>query len=290
MSPTEFPLAQPFSELDREYALQGPGQFLFTGEDNLQIDTIGSVAGLVITVAGVMLTSKLELRPFSRSVVPTSDRTLGSTRISVDSGWLQHVRVIVTTGAPLYGQTWVGLRIARGTTANALVTGTITTGYVTANTDLFWPGQQPVNPLDGEGAPRRIAVISPAAGADWAFTVPTGARWELVAVLETFAAAIAVANRLARLIITDGTNNIVFVPAPAAITASQTALQSYQAGGGGPMTADNTVPGSIVYEAPLPNDVFLIGGWQVTSSTNGIQAADQYSAISLYVREWLEGN
>jgi len=281
-------LAPDFAGLDRALAVQGPAQYLFTAEDQIQIDTLGSVANLVLTISGAMLGARLQLLPFAFTVVPTSSRSVGTTRVTVDSGWLQHIRIVVTTGAPILGQTFVWIRICRGGTTNALVLGTIASGYVTASTDLYWPGGTTQLPLDGEGAALRIAITNPAAGADWSVTVPTGARWELVSASMLYTASAVAANRQPRLTVDDGTNIVFEGPSVAAITAGLAIRESWGAGAGGPVSADITTGGAV--SSGLPNDLYLEGGWRVRSSTGAIDGGDTWTAGSLYVREWLEGN
>lgn len=278
------PLAK-FANFPRDAALQGPAQYVFLGEDQLEIDSIGSVSGVVLTISGVMLSERFELRPFSFTHTPSSNRSIVTTRVSIDSGWLEHLRIIVSTGAPIFGQVFVAARICRGGTSNALVLGTIATGYVTANTDVAWPEFENLLPLDGAGAPRSITVSNPAAGSEWSQVVPTGARWKIVAVVAQLVTSAAVATRSVRLFLDDGANVFFATPAAATQAAGATVAYSYGDGAGGPITAD-----AAFIEAPLPNDCYLLGGFRIRSKTANIDVGDQYSLITLLVQEWQEGN
>src|SRR5215470_1568071 len=269
-----YPLGPPFADLDRPLAVQGPAQFLFTGEDVLQIDTLCSLAGVTLTITGAMLGEGLQLLPFSFTHAPNSNRTIATTRVTVDSGWLQHVRVIASAGAPLLGQCFVFIRQVRGLTTNALALARITSGYVTATTDLSYPNDAAQLPLDSEGAPLRIAVTTPAAGADFTITVPTGARWQLDTVSGLYTASAAVANRVPELVIDDGANIVFAAPTNTAITGGQTARVSWGAGAGGPIAGANTDQ-----TIPLANDMYLPGGFRIRSNTALIQAADTWTAI-----------
>jgi len=280
-----YPFDVPFGSLARETILQGPGQFVFTGEDALQIDSLSSLAGLVLTITGTMLGEGGLLIPFAFTHVPNSNRTVATTRVSIDSGWLQQVRVVVSTGAPLIGQCWVAVRRSRGLTAIALTTATIQTQYVTATTDLYWPGAQAQLPLDGEGAALRQAVTTPGAGADWTITVPTGARWELIAASGLFTAAVAAANRQPELIIDDGANIVFAAPTQTNITTGQVSRVSWGAGAGGPLAGVN-----LDQSLPIPNDLYLPAGFRIRSNTPNINAGDTWTAINVFTREWLEGN
>jgi hypothetical protein len=271
--------------LDRSLLLSGPSGFCFDLDDALQIDSLCSLAGVAFTVSGVMLDAQNKLKAFEFTHTPNSTRTLATTRQAIGSGWLLRVRVTATSGAPLLGQAYVWLRVCRGLTSSARINGTIINGYLTASTDVNWPSGVAQQPLDGEGVPLSISVAQPAAGADWSQTVPTGARWKVVAATAQLATAAAVATRLARLVIDDGTTPIFEAPAAASQAASLSVLYTYGQGAGGPVTAD-----AAVIEGPIPNDAYLPAGFRIRSSTGAIQAADQWSAIRLLVQEWLEGN
>jgi len=282
-----WPASPEFARAPRINALQGPAQYLFTGEDALQIDSFDSAAGVTLTIAGAMLGTDLQLLPFSFTVTPTTNRVVTTVRVGVDSGWLEHIRIIVTAGAPLLGQTFVFVRICRGTLANALTLGTIASGYVTANTDLYWPGGTTQLPLDGEGWAQAVTIGNPAAGTDWSQTVPTNARWELVAASALLTTSAVVANRQPRLIADDGATPVFEAASPVAITAGLAIRESWGAGAGGPVSADILTGGAV--SSGLPNDLYLPAGFRVRSATGAIDVGDQWSAIRLYVREWIEG-
>src|SRR5260370_34390219 len=99
--------APDYGGLARDLAIRGPGYSLFTPEDALQIDVVNSVAGVVLTVSGQLLGSRLELLPFSFMVTPTSNRTLSTVRVVIGAGWLQQLRVVVSSGTVIAGQTFV---------------------------------------------------------------------------------------------------------------------------------------------------------------------------------------
>jgi len=271
--------------LPRELALRFPSPFVLTGEDALEIDSVCSLPNVTLTISGVMLSSRLQLIPFSFIHLPNSNRTIATTRTSIDSGWIMHLRVTASAGAPLVGQTFVWVRLCRGTTATALILGTICSGYVTANTDIFFPGGLQQGPLDGNGVVRSVQIANPAAGADFTITVPTGARWELVSASALFTTAAAVANRHTLLVVDDGAN-IVYESAQTTAQIASLAIQHSW----GQAIAASTDAGGLSDVNPLPARIALVGGWRVRSSTGNIQAADQWSAIFISVREWLEGN
>lgn len=270
---------------DRDALLAGVSPFVFTLEDQLQIDSLCSIAGAQYTVTGVMLTGDYRLRPFAFVHSPNSNRTIATSRFSIGSGWLLRLRIASTAGTPTNGQAFVWARICRGLTSVAQVNGTIVANYVTANTDLFWPGGPVSSPLDGAGALRSITGTAPAAGAEISEVVPTGARWELLAFNALLTAGAAVASRFPNLAIDDGANIFGEITSQAATTAGNTNRLSF-APGLDALTAYANSNQSL----PLPIGLRLSAGFRIRTVTSNLQAADQYTAPQYLVREWLEGN
>jgi hypothetical protein len=280
---SSYPLSPEFAGLLRRETLLAPSPYLFVGEDVLQVDTFGSIANVVLTVSGAMLGNGLQLVPFSFTVVPSSNRTIVTNRVSLDSGWLQHIRVAVTSGTVIAGQVFVNLRFARGLTSNALLLGTIASGYVTTNTDLYWPGLTLLGPLDGVGAIRSITGTTPGAGAEISETTPTAARWEVLAVQFKLTASATVANRVVTLNFDDGVNVFATFGASDVQTAGQ-ALTWQAAAGVGRFAA----PTALVVVLSLSNGLRMLAGYRMRTVTTALQVGDQYTAPQYLVREWLE--
>lgn len=279
------PEAPDFADLKRDAALQPPVASLFTPEDALQIDALAANTTVTLTITGTMLSQRLEVLPFSFTFVPTTNRVLSTTRVSIGAGWLQSVRVIVTTGAPVRGSCFVWVRKARGVLSNAVVLATFVAGYITASADLYYPGALSAGPLDGQGGTKSVAGTTPALGAEVSETVPTGARWLLLSFRATLATSVAAGNRLPRLQIDDGAAVYCGVPAGAAVIPSSTQRFTWFPGG-----QLSSQPDSAETNMGLPIGLTLGPGHRIRTSTVAIAAGDQYSAVQYLVAEWLEGN
>lgn len=260
-----------------------PGAFEMTGEDNLQISVANSLSSCVVTVAGRFLTIDGEIIPFLQTFAPTTGRTVTSVLLPFGDGWLLNATAFVSTGAPLTGQTFVRLQVIRGAAGATLVLGTLAAGYVTAVQPLAYPANRVRSSLDGQGVLRSIAGTDPAAGTEISETVPTGARWRLLALSCRLVTSAAVANRSPILLLDDGAA-IYFGSDPGGtIPASQnfrfTAGQATQ----------RLIAVTDVYQWTLPNDHRMLAGHRWRTSTQNIQAADDYSNVQYLVEEWLEG-
>ena len=138
--------------------------------------------------------------------------------------------------------------------------------------------------------------MDPAAGAEVADTVPTGARWRLWAVEVVLVTDGTAANRntaifiddagstiTRRLLLTDTTNQ----------TATQTRTHHWSPGTESNTAASTSiVDGAITLLAKFPmslqRGILLFAGYNIRTVTTGIVAGDNYGVARYIVEEWLE--
>lgn len=262
---------------------RSPGAYLLDGQEFVRLTVAASVAGVTIKAivrtinpAGRVTRTQLEIAPSSTRATSTVLRAVGD-------GAIIDATIRVTAGTPLYGQAAAVLDIVQSNSGEQQPTGTLVGGYVTVSNPLFAPGAMQTAFVDGPGAVRVVVGSVPAAGADILETVPTGARWELVALTALLTTAVAVANRLVALTIDDGAN-VYFKDSPNFVqTASLTDTYSFADGQNKLAT-----PSATAVVGNLPADGRLLAGHRIRTSTALIQAADQWTAPIYLVREWLE--
>lgn len=133
----------------------------------------------------------------------------------------------------------------------------------------------------GESPYRRsrivVPVASPAAGADWTVAVPAGHLWEPVAVSATLVTSAAVATRVARLLFSDG--NFTFADCPPFATQAASLTRRYLW-----LVSPTGVAQGAGVLSSMP-DLCAMAGWAIRTTTDLIDAADQWSAIMLHVRD-----
>jgi hypothetical protein len=132
----------------------------------------------------------------------------------------------------------------------------------------------------GRGFTAPVSVATPAAGADWSYTI-TGSYWIRLAALSfQFVSSSATANRVPTLqILDEGGVILAAIPPAAAQTASHTYTYTFLPNVG--------VVGSIdanVAVAPLPS-FFLRPGYKVVTVTSAIDTGDQYSNIRMIAEQ-----
>lgn len=263
----------------------GGAPLYVTGEDALCLTVFNAAAGAIVTVSGRMQQlGEARPKPFSQTLTPATDRSASTVRFAIGEGWLLNAQAIVTGGTPAIGQTFARLSLCHGTTTNALELFTMAAGYVTAKMPLSYPGSGVLASVEGAGALRAIVGSTPGVGAEISETVPTGARWELVALVAQLTASATVASRLPVLVLDNGANGFTFTGQQGAQPAGTADIYTFAQG-----MPSLAVGASSVGASPIPIGVRFGAGFRIRTSTGGLQVGDQWTAPTYLVREWIEG-
>ncbi len=264
-----------------------PGACYFAGDDHLRVTVLNALTGVTVRVAGRFLHCEAgeapRVEPFVHTLIPASDRSPSVLTRRLGTGWLLQVQAIASVGTPITGQTFAQISIVRGYSGGVDDLATLAAGYVTAIQRCVWPGDRIHDSLDGGGAIRSITGTVPAAGAEISETVPTGARWELIALRAQLVTDANAANRVVRLLLDDGA--LIFGHSTSNL--NQTATLTYTYG---------WTQGLVTPFVGQVNALFsgfaarnrLLAGHRIRTVTAAIQATDQYSLVQYLVREWLE--
>jgi hypothetical protein len=256
----------------------------FVDDAALRVRSFGNTAGVTVLIAGRFIDADAQhTKPFSAPHTPNSDRTVATSDIPLGRGWLQTLTVIASGGSPMYGGVFVCVDVIQGRGAGATTVGTLLQGFVTSGQRLAWPGTPLRSPTESTGAFRSVAGSDPAAGAEISETVPTGARWQVLAITATLVSDGTAANRRPRLTIDDGTTVYFVSPSGNTQTATQTIVYTWAIGA--PLAA--TLNSSFnLHGLPAPH--WLRAGHRIQTVTASIQAGDNWGAPQLWVEERLE--
>jgi hypothetical protein len=216
--------------------------------------------------------------------VPTTDRSPSVTTITLGEGFLLTLGVTVLAGAPLRGQTYCRVQVARGLTGSERFMTDLLADYVSTRYAPVWPVSQAQPPTQGQGIFRLVTGSAPNAGQEISITVPAGVRWRPYGIRFTLQTSVLLATRVVRLKVDDGLATTVTVAGGARTGGNRLLSFNFtrQAGFGAALPAI----GEIIM--PLP-DLLLLGGWRIFTHTKNIRILDQYSAPVLLVEEWIEG-
>jgi hypothetical protein len=126
--------------------------------------------------------------------------------------------------------------------------------------------------------------VSPAAGADISIPVPFGTFWDMNSMTALLTTGAGVANRLVSFFVKNQDGQIVYqYQFSTAITATQTCTFTFSEDyAAAPQSQGN----GLIILGPSPKPWFL-PGWTFGTVTAGIQAADQWSAVTAWVEEYL---
>ncbi len=142
-------------------------------------------------------------------------------------------------------------------------------------------------PGAGVGELINIQGTNPAAGADFVWTTPAFARQRFRRAAATLTTAVAVANRVvSALLNVGGINGNAFLSNPAPAQAASL-VKAYMIEPG--YAAEETAfDANNQFRFAMPNEVWLVTNEKLSTSTTGIQAADQWSNIALTFEEWAQ--
>jgi hypothetical protein len=175
------------------------------------------------------------------------------------------------------------INLIRQTSPATTLNLTLTRGYSTVLSPVCWPVIPQDFPQQKPGAFRQQQITTPAAGADFTINVPNFMRWRIISLRATLVTSAAVANRAAILQFNNAGNVLYNACAANLQAASLTVGYSWGAGVTTLLaTVGATTPNA---ETSIPVDLTLSAGMTITSTTQNIQAADQWSAIFMLIEE-----
>jgi hypothetical protein len=265
--------------------IASPFQFALTEDDNLQIVSANSVTGVALTIQGRRLSTAGKIEPFSFQHIPNTDRSTRSENFTLGAGSLLNLVIFVSSGAPRIGQTYVSARLIRGLSAATILLGGVLGGYVTAAQVLGYPGSPIKTSFEDGGVIRTLNGTDPAAGSEIHEVVPTGARWQLIALGATLACSGVGGVRRPTLVLAPGGAQVGFCPSNYDAPAGLSTIYPWAVG----MTFSARV-GSVQQSAGLPTEPLLVAGSSIDTQTLGFDAGDNWNAPTMVVREWLEVN
>ncbi len=261
--------------------IQPPTEFWVTPDDYLLVGITNGLTGVVVQIQCRIWTPEGILSVPAQAITPPADRVLRFTAIPLYYGFL-YSAVAFPSGStlPARGQTYVSLQIVRTPNQTLSAVLPMAANYVQANGPVQWPYSQNAGATAGTGAVISIAVTTPAPGADWIQTVPTGARWQIVATTAVLTTAAGGVNRFVIMVTYDNAGNIVGrYPSSIGLAPAATFGLTFASGYG------LSIVGDIFVDSGYPTAMTLEAGWQIGSVTRIIQAGDQWSSIRMLIYE-----
>lgn len=266
----------------RTDAIDPPAPLYLALDDQLTVDCWSSQSGFQMGLALRLLLPSGEIIPSVDFFSIASNRTQTSFKPKTPECFI--LGLVAGPNTVLKrGQLWARVAILRaGAQASPAFSQVLCSGYAVGLDQLTWPEGQKLSSTDGRGWFRSITGTQPGVGAEISETVPTGAIWRLISFKYTLTTSATVGNRDSHLIIDDGTNNLVEIPA-ASNTAASLAVR-YTWGTPNQMNVSNNAQAM-----PMTNaDIWLPAGCRIRTSTTNLAAGDQYSAPQYFVEEYIQ--
>lgn len=254
------------------------------GTETLRLTVWNGAPTLTVRLSGRVRDLSGRIVPFVETLVPTTDRVATVLDRSMPEGELLGVSARVSSGTSRDGWTYATIELGTGQGAGFQALDVLAGDCITATRRVSWPGSGLRGPIDSGGFMRSITGTTPAAGAELAESVPTGARWELVAFAATLVTNATAANRQPAIVLDDGANVFFRGPMNVNEVASGTFPNYWSQG----LLVSTGAPNNVV-NGSVPAGNRLAAGMRIRTITTAIQAGDQWGAVQYLVREWLEG-
>jgi hypothetical protein len=288
MQPGEFALTPGANQVSIGLENVAPPSTLYIQRDDVL--GIGCFAGKAhtVTITGRFLRANDGVVIQFSQAFAVAAYTFTRNTIPLGEGYLLSVTAAVSATIAA-GECFVSIDLIRGPFLSqpGIVTQTLVADYVAFTRPIGWPGGRQINAWDVPGFPISVAVADPAAGADWVLASPGSSSRAVRFVTARLVASGAAANR--QVVFRIGTDvGVMDIGATANVIASQVAVFRLLVGVGPYTDAAGN------FQLPLP----MGPGYHNTSSstvsvrtiTTNLQAADQWSLVTVGFEEWILGN
>lgn len=256
--------------------------FTVTQKDFIFLQAASTVSNTIVRLE--IMAVRHDGRQFQTTLLARPD-SAGNLALTTERGaeyLMTSITAHLNAGSPGLGQCFVRAGVMRGGENIVFSTATLISGYLPVGGALFWPGGNYKHPGEGIGTVIELDIANPAAGANFSFAVPsfhTIRPLGLTFILTTDANA---ANRVISIAMTNGAADTVLTKTASSLqTASLVHNYSLSIA-----TQPPSLPTSLIQEISMP-EIKLNEGWTIDTTTDSIQAGDQYSAIKLAFEEWL---
>lgn len=261
------------------------GRLYLQQNDVVVLSSWNSYVGASLTI-NVRVINCGEARIVNAVHIPATNRTRVQTVLAVGPGWLDTVAVFDNSAALRRGHCYITVTVERSSGADQTPQAVLLSGYVTAVRSLGYPDGPKESSTEGPGLIRTIVGTNPAAGVEIVETVPTNAIYSIQSVRFMFATGTTVINRRVNVLFDDGANIISIVGSATDQAANDNRFYCFYAGYG-PIII-NLVNAGFFYAVHALPLLRLHAGYSIRTSTQNLQAGDDYGVPTYLVEEWIQ--
>lgn len=182
---------------------------------------------------------------------------------------------------PEPGGTFAILTVQRDTPETRMLHMVLFSDYLCTSHYPTWPYGRQIFPQDGPGRLRSIVGTIPAAGAEISELVPFNTSWNLLSIMYSLTTSAVAGNRQTELSFDDGASTYCRMVPQQAMAASTLHTITWAADCAS--FYDGVRYGTTNLPVPCP----LNGNFHIRTNTVNLDVADQYTAPTYLVREWI---
>lgn len=266
-----------------ERFVQPPGALYLSPDDALRLQLVSSAVGARARLLARILEPAGNVRYWQNELATVTARVAIRDDFKGLEGFLLGLIVDLVQGGAASDWFFASVQLGLGVSAPGRPFQALCHGYFEDEQPLFWPGGNYRDPWDGRGFPRQAAGTNPGAGAQFAFSVPEGARWRIQGMDVTLVTDANAANR--RFILeARAFGGAVYFATAAQVVQTASLTWRYNVAPWG-MDSDNR-DGRLLVNWPA--EVILVDGDEIGSAAANLQAGDDFGAPTLLVEEWYQ--
>jgi hypothetical protein len=279
-------LTGPSNVVSFDFSNIPPPSMLYVQRDDLMVlQTATSQTAEAVAFNIRILLPNGRIEETQVSLRPANTRAVLTQTVQLSEGYLLSLSALASV-AVTRGQTFARAFLNRPIFGVNQPAQTIFADYVTTLISSGYPNGRILAPTEGPGWVRQFQQAAPAAGAEFVVTLPANVRWKITCFGIALTASAAVANRNVTVNIAQNAFNEYISTNAVSITAGQVVSLLFA-----PLTPTTSVITTNQYIAIPPNLTMSSlgsGASLIFSSTQNLQAGDQYGPCTFLLEEWLE--
>jgi len=265
--------------LDVQNASPPTGAYLGV-DDTLWLMASSSVNNVILTVTYRLLMPDGSIVPNQQQVNVGGGRSPNWYPFTLPECFILGLSITSNQSAS-FPQCYVTAMISRGNPVVGVISQVLCQGYCYQIAGVSWPNGVNTTALGAPGNIRSITGTTPAAGAQISESVPSSARWRLIAIRLTLTTVATGPGRVMALTFDDGVNIFCSDTTPLIQPVSTAWIYNYADGFAGVVNTGSPIM------AQLPQHMPLNQTWRIRTSVVNLDPADQLSAPQYLVEEWL---
>lgn len=262
-------------------AVQPPSYVYVDPNDDLTVACATSQTNETVTVSYRLLRADGELVLGQFTLSPPNTRAVATHTESLAEGFLLSVSCKAAV-ATTRGQTFVRVFLSDPALGAGQPSYMLMADYITTQLAPAHPNGRVLAPSEGPGWTHQFVATPAGAGLQWTFAVPTNARLQLRTIFAILSTDATVGNRTVRLDARIAGGTAFAATATAVQAPSLTVSYTYS-----PLATLVPLLPALGY-VPLPPGITQLGGDIIEDVTALVGAADRWTAVGIFVEEWLD--